>query len=304
MENKYKREVDSDVLGVYSGTDELGRNSLFVKLKNKPSFSFESNLLKSKAILRKDKQWALQVSLTDNNYIGVFRALINDLVSVVAKETIQAVAERKLIQRYSEWQHLFERARKEMLSELQIQGLLGELYFLSFKLMPHMGVDLAVSSWLGPEAGNRDFQLENTWIEVKTKSVNKHTVTISNKDQLVSDQEGFLTVISVEKTSELNSNSYNILSLHRLICSQISDKNIEKKYFEKITKMNFIPNDTYEQYSYSVREIQYFLVNKCFPTIKIPEDGSITNLKYEINLPKIKDFEKEEDEWKNIEQSS
>lgn len=302
--NQYKRELDSDVLGVYSGTDEFGRNSLFVKLKNKPKLSFESSLLVSKTTLRKDRFWAFQVSLTDNNYFGVFRVLITDLVEIVSREKLQTLAERKLIQRYSEWQHLFEQVRKERLSDLQIQGLIGELYFLNFKLIPFIGIDRSISSWLGPEAGNRDVQLENTWFEVKTKSVNRDSVVISNKNQLISDQEGFLTIISVEKTSEMNSNSYNLLTLNKLIMEQIFNKENERRYLEKLAKMKFVPHDIYKEHSYDVKNIQYFLVNKNFPRVEIPNDGSIINLKYELNLPKINDFEKEEEEWKNIEQNS
>jgi len=301
--NRYKREEDSDILGVYSGTDEHGRESLFVKLKNKPDIYFESNLLLSKATLRGDKRWAFQVSLTNNDYLGVFRVLIRDLVMVVSNESNQLVAERKLVRRYSEWQKLFEQAKDVKLTDQQILGLIGELYFLNYQVISNLNIEEGIESWIGPKSANHDFQLQNTWLEVKTKSYNKESVIISNKNQLKSVQPGYLIVISAEKTNSLNENAINLFMLYQLILDQILNKEIEYKFLEKLAKIHFIPSDIYKEYSYEIKKIQYYLINDSFPTVDLPLDGTIINLKYELNLPKLNKFEVGGVEWTNIEKS-
>lgn len=300
MSNRYKREVDSDVIGIYSGNDELGRNSLLIKLKEKPQVFFESIALVSEVRQRRDRKWTLQVSLKDNNYLGVFRVLIRDLVSVVSDESNQIIAERKLINRYSEWECLFEQAINLKIGKKQIQGLIGELYFLYYELIPHIGVERAVKSWIGPDSGNRDFQMEETWLEIKTKSNNKNSVVISNENQLMSTQIGYLVVITVEESNDLNKASHNLLSLHNLIMNQIYDKYVEAFYLEKLAKVNFIPSEIYAEESFEIKQIKYYIVDNEFPRVIIPNDGSITGVKYELNLSRIINFEREENEWKNI----
>jgi len=302
-ENYYRREPSSDVVDIYTGLDENRLNSLFVKMKNKPSISLQSSLLTTRVTQRSDKQWAFQVSLTNDKYLSVFKVLVSDLVSIVSKETIQMVAERKLVQRYSEWERLFEVAKDKLLSPSQIQGLVGELYFINFKLFPVYGVEATIESWTGPDASNLDFSFSENWFEVKTKSINSHEVTISNENQLQSSREGYLTVISCERTSELSKSSFNLMSLYNLIVEKIENHNIRLTFFEKLAQLGFIPSSDYKDYSYTISGTEYYLVSQNFPKVSIPEDGSISQVKYKLNLPMLSGFRREEETWKNIEKN-
>ena len=94
MRNYYKREEGSDILGIYFGKDEDERYSLLIKLKECPKLDIKTNLLETRIGQRKDRLWALQVSLSDSKYYGVFRALVEDLVSVVKNQVNQSIAEK------------------------------------------------------------------------------------------------------------------------------------------------------------------------------------------------------------------
>lgn len=293
--NQFKRNSESEIIDVYSGIDDLNRPAILIKLKKKPIIEIKTQVLETNINRRKDNMWALLVSLTNNNLIGVFQQLSIDLINSISDEKNQIIAERKLIQRYNQWQSLFEEEAKKKLDFKGVQGLLGELYFINNILIPKQGVTKAISSWIGPIGGNKDFQLENTWFEIKTKSVNKDTIHISNKNQLLSEQVGYLTVVDCEKTSVEILNSINLITLYEEICNKISDENILSEFMKKLANMNFIPSEYYKQFNFLVQRITFYEVSDNFPLIVLPPlEKAIYNLKYDLFLPALTKYIKEE----------
>lgn len=296
--NGFIRNAESEIIDVYSGLDDFKRPAILVKLKKKPRVEIKTQVLETNINQRKDNMWALLISLTNNKLIGVFEKLSKDLISSISDEKNQIIAERKLIQRYNEWQCLFEEEANKKLDFNSVQGLLGELYFINNILIPKQGAKKAISSWIGPNGGNKDFQLESTWFEIKTKSANKDIIHISNKNQLFSEQVGYLTIIDCEKTSSEACNSINLTVLYEDICNQIKDESILIDFIGKLANLNFIPSEYYKQFNFAVQGIKFYEVNDNFPQIILPTlENAICNLRYDLFLPALTDHIKEEIEW-------
>jgi hypothetical protein len=67
--------------------------------------------------------------------------------------------------------------------------------------MSNNGVIDALRSWTGPDFNDRDFIFSDHWVEIKTKSLSSDTITISSIEQLDVNEEGYIVVYSIDKTS-------------------------------------------------------------------------------------------------------
>lgn len=305
QDNKYKRDSRADILDIYFGKDSGERSSLLIILKKKPFILIKSKFLSTEIGLREDNNWAFQVSLTDEKYIGVFKILVSDLINTIENVVHQEAAEKKIINRYNEWQKLFDDRADAELTFFQIQGLVGELYFLKYELFKMYGVNEAIRGWIGPNGANKDFVFEDEWYEVKTKSINKDYVHISNNMQLESNVPGLLVVISCQRTSELSNSAYSLMKLHRSIIEEICNDELLEKYFEKLAHLHFIPDDSYEEPLFDIVKPKYYCVDSQFPKVKKEEDDkAIFNIRYDLYLPVLEKYTVEDIvEWKNTEKA-
>ena len=301
--NRYKRDGRADILDIYFGKDSEQRSSLLIILKNKPHIKIKSKFLSTEIGLREDNNWAVQVSLTNEKYIGVFKVLVSDLIDTVENVVNQGIAEKKIIYRYNEWQSLFDDMGNTALTFAQIQGLLGELYFLKYELIGMYGVEEAIRGWIGPHGANKDFVFEKEWYEVKTKSINKDHVHISNYTQLESIEPGLLVVISCQQTSELSNSAYSLMKLHSSLIEEIRDDELLEIYLEKLAHLHFIPDVSYEEPIFDIAKPKYYCVDSQFPKVKKEEDDkAIFNIKYDLYLPMLEKYIVEDiSEWKNTE---
>ena len=79
-----------------------------------------------------------------------------------------------------------------------------------------------MESWMGPLLGHKDFEIDDTWYEVKSVNENAIQVTISSLEQLESDVNGYLVVVRLEDTSSVSGCSIN---LNEVVIS-VAEKNI------------------------------------------------------------------------------
>nr|WP_321291735.1 PD-(D/E)XK motif protein [uncultured Trichococcus sp.] len=304
-DNKYKRDARADILDIYFGKDSEERSSLLIILKKKPYILIKSKFLSTEIGLREDNNWAFQVSLTDEKYIGVFKILVSDLINTTENIVHQEIAEKKIINRYNEWQKLFDDRADNALTFIQIQGLIGELYFLKYELFKVYGVNEAIRGWIGPNGANKDFIFEDEWYEVKTKSINKDYVHISNHMQLESNEPGLLVVISCQKTSEFSNSAYSLMKLHQEIIEEICNDELLEIYLEKLAHLQFIPDESYEEPLFDIAKPKYYCVDSKFPKVQKEEDDkAIFNIRYDLYLPILEKYTVEDiGKWKNIEKA-
>ncbi|WP_298468959.1 PD-(D/E)XK motif protein [uncultured Psychrobacillus sp.] len=290
-DNKYKRLPNTQSFGIYLGLDNLGRTSLFVKLSKKPMFTTSSRYLIFEYNKRHDGLWALTVSIAEQQYSGVFNKLITDLVETVQDTENSLVAERMFIQRFVEWKTLFEQEVNTMLDFNKIVGLAGELFFLSEFMVEKYGIVDSLNAWSGPIGADKDFNINNTWYEVKTKSLKKDTIHLNSQTQLISFNIGYLTVVSYEKSSLANSNSTNLFDLYQKISKLIETQSLQLEFDRKLANLNFIPDEKYKEINLLFHQIEFYEVNERFPQISnVRFDKVITNIEYDLFLPELKHY--------------
>lgn len=292
--NKYTRISKTHHFGIHVGFDEFNRSSLFVKLSKKPNLAFSNKYLFYECNQRKDQRWGLTISLMDEQYKDVFSKLVDDLVQTVLSTNNPLVAERKFINRFIEWQSLFEKEVNSSLSFTQIVGLLGELYFLKEFMIPKYGANKSLAYWVGPTGADKDFILEQTWYEVKTKSINKEFIHLNSNTQLVSENIGYLTVLTYEKTSIENSKSINLFNLYSDILYSLQLEDLKETFKKKLRDLNFVLDEKYKEVNIQIHNIEFYEVNEHFPRISLDSlENIIFNINYDLFLPGIQQYKTE-----------
>ena len=274
---------------------------MLVKISKKYSINNKSEFLDCKISKRTiDNSWAFTVVLKDEKFQGVFLKLVNDLAETANKEKNELVAERILINRYSEWQILFEEAQTKILSHNQVIGLMGELFFLKTELISSLGPQNALDSWIGPLGSDKDFHTSNSLYEIKTTSVNSDIIHINNKSQLCfRDGENlFLIVMKYELSSSTSKQSYNLNQLINDIKKSLIDPTLIAGFNMKLAEFDYIESSKYDDFSVIFRRYNKYKIIRDFPHIENENvHNSIRNIKYDLYLPTLSSFLVEEKKY-------
>ena len=195
-----------------------------------------------------------------------------------------------IINRYYQWKKLKVKKKKELLSESEIMGLIGEVLFLRDELIPLVGDDKALFSWSGQELTHKDFSYDDIWYEVKTISSGKQSVRISSLDQLDSDIDGQLVVYSLEKMSEaFDGVTLNKLVLDVMNCFESQEN--KDSFINKVSAHGYEYNDYYERFVYAVSGLYRYSVNPDFPKLThAMMPNAITKANYEIDISLLSKF--------------
>lgn len=287
-ENSYYLAVSKDhPLDLYVGKNEKGYLTLrfngdFIPIKIK-----SNDLLQVKQIKLKDHN-SILFSYDPDEDPSIFYSFCEDIINGTNK-CKQEKGYTELVNRYNKWKKLFYYSNN-VLTEIEIMGLIGELLFLKNFIFSKYGQSNSLNGWSGPEPTHKDFSFENEWYETKTISSFKNSVTISSLEQLDSEHEGKLIVYKLQKMSP----SFNGVSLNKLVneifesLSLDSDKDI---FVGKLQQAGYVFNEHYDDFVYEVSSMEKFVVNDEFPKIKketIME--GIGSIKYEILLGYIEKF--------------
>ncbi len=249
----------------------------------------------------KDKSLIL-ISLADNSLSSIFAVLCEDLFKTVSDIEQELVLIQTLQNRFIQWKELFILAKGPGLSLEKQIGLFGELYLLK-KLFLHTGLFAEILSiWTGPEKGIRDFEKNNSAIEVKTTHTHNHQkIRISSERQLDTAllQYLFLFHLSIEKRNSdentLNTiveEIYSILGHNKLLGNILKRKLISAGYFDHHQSI-------YQNMSFLIREEDFYKIEKSFPRIEEKElMKGVGDVKYSIIL--TSDTEKHKTSFKEI----
>ena len=152
------------------------------------------------------------------------------------------------------------------------------------------GYDRSLKSWLGVDKAHKDFEIDDTWYEVKCVRQNAITVKISSIEQLDSDSIGELIIVKLEPS---NKEVINIITLNSYVL-EISNKldNNELEIFNnKLSEIGYTCDTEYDNYIYSKKGLDRYCIKDEFPTIKSKDlkDG-IVRVSYELYLNKINNY--------------
>ena len=108
--------------------------------------------------IKTTKYNSLLFSFNGNDGITIFYKFCEDLINQTANYKGESPYS-EIVNRYNQWRKMFY-ASKNILSEQEIQGLIGELLFLRDFGIKKYGSTCALNSWSGPEPTHKDFSYE------------------------------------------------------------------------------------------------------------------------------------------------
>jgi hypothetical protein len=192
----------------------------------------------------------------------------------------------------AKWRRFWGELPRSFLSREQLLGLFGELWFLSFWLVPSVGVVQAVQRWRSPLGARHDFEWQGKSVEVKTTSSTRGRIhLIHGIEQLLPPENGELFLFSLRLREEAGAAN----TLPGLIgaCRDLfeSDPDVLSSFETGLARAGYSPahNYVYEERFFRVAEEVVFAVKDDFPRITKDTftDGipaGVEGLVYEVNL--------------------
>ncbi len=217
-----------------------------------------------------DSSYWVFFDLVEGSARPVYVTFCEDLVRLIEnsgnKTQVSALALLK--NRYLAWRKMFSQDHSG-LSEEQMVGLWGELYFLHTFMMPKYGIADAITSWSGIDGLNKDFAIANKWYEVKTASVNGNAIRISSLAQLSSNVPGSLVIVRYETMSDSYEDSWcTVYRIFRMIMTEIDDDELRAKFIAKLIAFGFDVTAESVGHRYRISDMSQYKVDGDFPRIQ------------------------------------
>lgn len=283
----YLRVNEQHPLELYLGLNEQGQKTLRYNGTFTPVKIVGNSLLVIKQV-KTSLGYSILFSFNSKENFTLFYKLCEDIINQTENCTAQN-GYVEIVNRYNLWKKMFY-GRKDILSEEEIQGLIGELLFLRHTIIRKYGTTAGLNSWSGPEPTHKDFSNKNDWFEIKSISNNKSSVVISSVEQLESDVEGKLIIFHMEKMSpEFKGCSLNALATEIMTSFALdTDRDL---FADKLAEAGYVFNEVYDNYVYNVVKSDMYRVTEDFPRIRYENlPRGIIKVKYEIELSAIEKF--------------
>lgn len=271
---------------------EKAKGIAFKLLNAKFDISALSDLKDITAVFLPDEtdsdKMLLLIILSDNTLSSIFAVLCEDLFNYISQEKEERAIVKSLENRFLKWKELFELAKEPGLSPEKQIGLFGELYLLKELIEQTSNIEECLKIWVGPETGIRDFEKNNTAIEVKTTQTHNHQeIKISSERQLDTTfiENLFLFHLSLEKRKSTENSLVTIVSgLYSVIGDDIVLRNLLNR---KLISVGYFKHHEvyYENISYFIRSKDFYTVCRKFPRIEEKDlMKGVGNVKYSIIL--------------------
>lgn len=284
----YSRFDGEHPFDVFLGIDQVGRKSLALVMNARRERITSTKTIDAQFYKRDDGKLMLSFALQDDQQKDIFYKFCEDIIESTRlnrKEDGFAPA----VERWETWIKFFAKTSLP-LSENEILGLIGEIYFLKNEMIEKYGQDVALDSYIGTDRAHKDFEVQDTWYEVKSIHNGVRTVKISSIEQLDSDQSGKLEVITFDQstsTYEGNITLNNVIAGFR----ETLDRKWQLKFDEKMRKTGYIEDERYDEYNFLFVRIDEYNVADDFPKLTKDElPNGITKASYEIDVSAIQRF--------------
>lgn len=255
-------------LRIYYGLSAQRYPRLAFLSDSKPPEIASTKAIRVSFVQEADEHWMF-FDLLDQSASAVYFTLCDDLVCALesssAKDSASAVMCLK--NRFMAWRKMF-RQERGALSEEQVVGLLGELYFMENFLMPTIGTARAVRAWSGIDGTSKDFSDGDRWYEVKAASLGANSVKINSLAQLSSEAPGVLAVIRYETMSQgYDDPNCTAFRIFKRIMAAIEDDAVRSDFLTKLVTYGFDVVQETEGNRYRVAEMVFYKVDDTFPRI-------------------------------------
>ena len=297
MEESSQRRVDFETEhNLFWITDLEGKYGFCLQSKNIFDTIKSPANLKGISILKRNSNHnygELFLVLNKKEDWQIFYTLCQDLISITHKYEDDKAMISAVEVRLKRWQQLLRYERNIVLSLEAQMGLFSELLTLKEILVPKVGVEQAIVSWVGADFDKQDFLLANAIIEVKSYRTSKSPiVTISSLQQLYSDKEPlYLLTYGLTQTD----NGTSIDKLVQDIYEMLENKSAEVRdiFDNRLIEYGFIPELIESSlFKFIVDKQRTYYVSESFPKILPPTVASqILTVKYSIDLLQCDEFE-------------
>lgn len=297
MPESSKRRISEETnRNLFWMTDLRGDYGFFIQTADAFDDTKWTINLKGISVLKRnsqDQRGELILVLNNKEDWQIFKILCDDLTT----EALRCESDQKMIvaaeARLKRWQQLLKQdLHRELTTEVQM-GLFSELLCLRDIIAAKIGIEQAVSAWVGPDLDKQDFLMERSAVEVKSYRTSKgSTVSISSAQQLTSDKESlFLAAYGLTPTDNGLSIEDIADSVKELIASS-SGRSLDL-FENKLAQYGYIPEILKEPLIKFVSDkIRAYFVTDQFPKIDAKNiHPQIVSVKYAIDLSRCTDFE-------------
>ena len=287
--NYYSRVDATHPLELWYGLDEQGRKSIELRANFKHKEVKGTDSIEVNQFSKKEYK-TICFSLKNEEMVSLFYKFCDDLIEKTRTISDKNDGYQAIVNRYFQWKKMFVNSHNELLSEIQIMGLIGEILFFKERLCVEIGTTLALKSWSGQELTHKDFSFQDTWYETKAISKGKDSVRISSLEQLDSEIDGHLVVYTLEKMSQ----AFKGITLNQLIIDTLEIFSLDSEkdgFIAKVSSQGYTYNTYYDRFVYDLKDCYEFTVSKEFPRLtKRNVPLGVVKAEYSISLIDINPF--------------
>jgi hypothetical protein len=250
---------------LFGATDQQGRPGLVLITASEPPMRPSLDSVEITSGQRSDGRWALGIWLRDDSLLPVFTRLSADLIES-SSSTPPTAAAAFLLTRLVRWRELLESGTGPM-SSSRLRGLVGELIVFESCLDLWPAADV-VAGWVGPLGGPQDFVLPGRRVEVKTTFASARSIHISSPDQLDTDEELTLAVVSLTTLAggEGIAPTELVERVEKRLIAHGAD--LGALFRKRLDAVGYLPDPQYSKPMFRLDTVQYFDVSGNFPRIR------------------------------------
>jgi hypothetical protein len=284
----YSRFDSGHPYDVYLGADQQGRKSLALIMKAKKEKVTSTKTITVQFFKRDDGTLLLSFGLEDDSLKDIFYKFCEDIIETTRLGNGED-GFSPVIERWNTWVKFFAKTALP-LSEGEVLGLIGEIYFLQNFMVEKYGLDKALESYIGAGRAHKDFEIQDTWYEVKSVHNGARSVKISSVEQLDSELPGRLEIITFDQGTPGTTGN---LTLNGIIADfrNTLGRKWQLVFDEKLREFNYIHDERYDDHNYIFIRIDEYDVSEGFPKIsKHILPNGVTKASYEIDISAIQQF--------------
>jgi hypothetical protein len=247
--------------------------------------------LRELVVLNEVSGWYIDIRCVDEKAFDLFDLFGADLSKNLKLRRSEPAA--IVAQCLANWRRFWSEPPRAVLTDDELAGLFGELWFLHIWLAPAVGYRTAVESWRGPFGSRQDFQSVGLSIEVKTtraQAGRRHL--ISGIDQLAITGSAPLLFFSLKVQQEASATN-TLPTLVDLVRERIrEDAELASQFESALVLANYDDRfrAIYDEKPFRVVDGLLFEVDTAFPSLTISslKDGQLVpgviSVDYQIEL--------------------
>lgn len=264
--------------------------SLYVLIKSERSFGTPMvregvTVRRLQQIVNEAKSYYLTFCCTKPEYLSNFTEIINEIDDKCEKSKDVEVVSRRVLET---WFSFLNLPRKNLLTNVELYGLIGELEFLKSLCLHFDDHKTILNSWRGPFGNKNDFVFSNVNVEIKTTTKHPgYNYRIHGLEQLDSFQKPIYLQTYYIRVVEGGENKFKIL-LEEIESILEENRDVLNKFYDALYSMGFDIRDRKEyNLSYIIEFRNHYDINDEFPCLTrktVRSLDRIFEVEYGINL--------------------